>query len=115
MNLPGSYQCSCPYGQVLIDDEHTCGFIDLCEINNGGCSQNCRYTEGKVICSCRKGYEIDEDDTKNCVDLDECEEKNGGCSQICKNAEGSFDCDCFPGYQISNDQFSCKVLFLINL
>lgn len=37
-NLPGSYQCGCPYGQILIDD-HTCGFSDLCDFNNGGCGK----------------------------------------------------------------------------
>lgn len=35
------------------------------------------------MCSCRKGYEVDDDDEKNCVDVDECttddgdENKNG--------------------------------------
>jgi hypothetical protein len=25
------------------------------------------------MCSCRKGYKVDDDDEKNCVDVDECE------------------------------------------
>jgi Calcium-binding EGF domain len=40
LNLPGSYQCDCPYGQVLIEDGHTCGFSDLCDFNNGGCGMH---------------------------------------------------------------------------
>jgi fibulin 1/2 len=37
LNLPGTYQCLCSYGQVLMVDGHTCGFADLCDLNNGGC------------------------------------------------------------------------------
>lgn len=25
------------------------------------------------MCSCRKGYKVDDDDEKNCVDVDECD------------------------------------------
>jgi hypothetical protein len=37
LNLPGTYQCICSYGQILMADGHTCGFADLCDLNNGGC------------------------------------------------------------------------------
>lgn len=37
LNLPGTYQCLCSYGQILMADGHTCGFSDLCDLNNGGC------------------------------------------------------------------------------
>lgn len=40
LNLPGSFQCGCPYGQDLIEDGHTCGFSDLCDFNNGGCGMH---------------------------------------------------------------------------
>lgn len=39
LNLPGTYQCLCPYSQVLMADGHTCGFDDLCDLNNGGCGK----------------------------------------------------------------------------
>ena len=29
------------------------------------------------MCSCRKGYEVDDDDEKNCVDVDECVDDDG--------------------------------------
>lgn len=29
------------------------------------------------MCSCRKGYEIDDEDEKNCVDVDECVDDDG--------------------------------------
>lgn len=29
------------------------------------------------MCSCRKGYEVDDDDDKNCVDVDECVDVDG--------------------------------------
>lgn len=34
--------------------------------------------DNKILCSCRKGYRVDDVDEKNCVDEEECLENNGG-------------------------------------
>ena len=36
--------------------------INECEINSGGCDQNCTNTIGSFICNCVLGYELDEDE-----------------------------------------------------
>ena len=32
-----------------------------CEVNNGGCSQNCTNTPGSYECSCEEGYSLNFD------------------------------------------------------
>ena len=32
-----------------------------CEVNNGGCSQNCNNTLGSYRCSCEEGYSLNFD------------------------------------------------------
>ena len=32
-----------------------------CELNNGGCSQNCNNTLGSYMCSCEEGYSLNFD------------------------------------------------------
>lgn len=41
-------------------------------------AHECDFADNKILCSCRKGYKVDDDDEKNCVDVDECRENNGG-------------------------------------
>lgn len=66
---------SCPFGQILFEDGYTCGFTDLCEINNGGCAHKCDFEENKISCSCHKGYFLHD---RDCHDINECKENNGG-------------------------------------
>lgn len=35
----------------------TCGKNE-CDINNGGCSQNCHDTPGSYFCSCHEGFTL---------------------------------------------------------
>ena len=48
-NSLGGYTCSCENlkGTQLSQDGHSCEEIDLCSINNGGCSHTCHSTIGK--------------------------------------------------------------------
>lgn len=41
-------------------------------------AHECDFVDNKILCSCRKGYKVDDDDEKNCVDVDECKDNNGG-------------------------------------
>ena len=43
------------------DQELSLSDINECENNNGGCDHNCSNLIGSFECSCREGYELDED------------------------------------------------------
>lgn len=40
--------------------------VNSCEANNGGCSHGCSHSSAGPLCSCPRGYELDEDQ-KTCV------------------------------------------------
>lgn len=40
--------------------------VNSCEANNGGCSHGCSHSSTGPLCSCPRGYELDEDQ-KTCV------------------------------------------------
>ena len=40
--------------------------IDECATDNGGCTHTCTNTEGSYVCSCKGGYELDDNDGKGC-------------------------------------------------
>ncbi|XP_033637179.1 very low-density lipoprotein receptor-like [Asterias rubens] len=80
-------------------------FTNECETNNGGCAHTCTDLPNGFYCSCRDGYELQDN---NCVDINECKTIHGICSQRCDNLEGSFKCTCEDGYTLERDRF-CKV------
>lgn len=47
-NTEGGYECSCGNlkGTKLAKNGHSCEEMDLCSINNGGCSHTCLDTIG---------------------------------------------------------------------
>lgn len=49
LNILGGYTCTCENlkGTQLSKDSHSCEEIDLCSINNGGCSHTCHNTIGR--------------------------------------------------------------------
>jgi hypothetical protein len=40
--------------------------VNSCEANNGGCSHGCSHTSTGPLCTCPRGYELDEDQ-KTCI------------------------------------------------
>ncbi|KAJ8931727.1 hypothetical protein NQ314_015325 [Rhamnusium bicolor] len=61
-NIPGSYQCTCPYGFVLDEaNNKTCVDVDECQTNNGNCEFFCRNLNGGFRCDCPEGYIIQKD------------------------------------------------------
>ena len=42
--------------------------IEECDINNGGCEQNCTNTIGSFVCSCSVGYNLTENGI-NCTGM----------------------------------------------
>ncbi|CRK94785.1 CLUMA_CG008279, isoform A [Clunio marinus] len=98
VNTEGGYECSCGSlkGTKLAEDGHSCEEVDLCSINNGGCSHTCLDTIGQVFCSCPEGWKLDTD-WKNCIDIDECQSQDKmkpeqRCNYDCINTIGSFRC-----------------------
>ena len=71
-NTEGSYTCSCPKDLILAADGRSCENLDPCATNNGGCSQLCEFHNNHTVCSCRKGFTIDEHDRTQCNDINEC-------------------------------------------
>lgn len=94
-------------GQFLVNDDHTCEFLNECEVNNGGCSHKCHYKKGVLSCSCPNGFELDNDTAKVCIDQNECLTNNGGCAHHCDNLNGTHVCRCNAGYQLASDKYGC--------
>lgn len=68
---------------------------DSCEINNGGCADQCLPLLDGHLCTCQSaGFRLARDQL-SCVDVDECDLDTDTCnddSQHCINTIGSFYC-----------------------
>ncbi|KAI6658474.1 hypothetical protein LOD99_15274 [Oopsacas minuta] len=92
--------CGCNLGLQMSETCTKCIDINECEIDNGGCQQNCENSIGSYECSCYSGF--DWVDFSQCVDINECQQDNGECEQNCENSIGSYSCSCIPGYALEN-------------
>ena len=99
--------------------------IDECLEGSSDCQQVCINTAGNYSCSCRSGYELDDNDGKSCLgtsavsstfwweilwvflDINECE-RGVDCRQTCDNTNGSYSCGCFPGYSLESNGRDCR-------
>ncbi|XP_068751456.1 low-density lipoprotein receptor-related protein 1-like isoform X2 [Montipora capricornis] len=93
----------CPDGS----DEGIGCRVNLCDADNGGCSQVCSELPEGVQCSCFNGFSLV--DNVSCRDIDECANlSSSSCSQQCFNTRGSFTCKCVEGYKLEYDRRHCK-------
>ncbi len=131
VNLEGGQECACRNGFTLLSDGKNCQGrlqqtnlelhyfnyylsidIDECEASNGGCGHNCTNLEGSYECSCREGYELNED-LLTCSDIDECSTDMASCDHTCVNLPGSFRCECNDGYVLDEDRTSCNGMIIV--
>ncbi|XP_016969024.1 fibrillin-1-like [Drosophila rhopaloa] len=106
-DLPnGTYQCQCPEGYKLSDDQHSC-LVDqhFCSMGKG--FEKCR--PGKCLplkdeigftCECPRGFRSE---GLSCQDVDECADGTHFCSHDCHNNWGGYRCSCPQGLTQIND------------
>lgn len=81
--------------------------LDLCALDNGGCSHNCTIIPGEgFMCSCPLGMELGADN-KTCQIQSFCA-KHLKCSQKCEQEKSSVKCSCYEGWELEADMESCK-------
>lgn len=101
--------CSCYAGYEMLSNG-TCGDIDECAIDNGGCSEICFNKPGSFQCFCPSGYRVGPEGT--CIDRNECLLRNGHgpCQDSCLNVPGSYVCSCqnINGTRLASDKHSCE-------
>ncbi|KAM8770419.1 vitamin K-dependent protein S isoform 1-T1 [Rhynchonycteris naso] len=109
-NTPGSYQCSCKSGFVLLSNEKDCRDVDECFVKPGICGTAvCKNTLGDFECECAEGYRYNPT-SKACEDVDECSENV--CAQLCVNYPGGYSCYCDgkKGFRLAQDQKTCEAV-----
>ena len=80
--------------------------IDECEIDNGGCEQNCENTISYFHCSCGSGYILH--NVTQC-DVNECQDVELMCNGNCENTIGSYYCHCSPGFTQQNESICVDI------
>uniref|UniRef100_A0A2K6DVG1 Fibrillin 3 n=1 Tax=Macaca nemestrina TaxID=9545 RepID=A0A2K6DVG1_MACNE len=71
--------------------------VDECSQVPKWCTFLCKNTKGSFLCSCPRGYLLEEDG-RTCKDLDECTSRQHNCQFLCVNTVGAFSCRCPPGF-----------------
>ncbi|MCL4121105.1 UNVERIFIED_CONTAM: hypothetical protein GTU68_033752, partial [Idotea baltica] len=103
------YEKLCPGGKgfrpnsitVVLEDIDECAEMEnLCE--NGHCSN----TFGSFMCSCNKGYTLNEERSR-CIDVDECADRTRCKNGYCINTIGDFECDCPEGFMLLPNRAEC--------
>ncbi|XP_040151178.1 fibrillin-2-like [Anopheles arabiensis] len=119
-NAFGGYQCTCPAGYELADDDKHCQDVDECAASDdddsgeGGsaCSHECHNTVGSFECRCPDAFHLN-NDRRTCVrdfcqDLYENPNKTR-CSHECVDEVEGFRCHCPDGYLLDEvDQKTCR-------
>jgi len=90
------------------ENQLVCDAMKTKHCDRAGCSQICKENVNGHFCSCKEGYQLD-NDLKTCIDIDECSIP-GKCSQKCTNTKGSYKCFCYPDYFMDPNTKSCKSL-----
>ncbi|XP_004439982.1 PREDICTED: vitamin K-dependent protein S [Ceratotherium simum simum] len=109
-NTPGSYQCSCKSGFVMLSNKKDCKDVDECSMKPSVCGTAvCKNVPGYFECECAEGYSYNPI-SKSCEDVDECSENM--CAQLCVNYPGGYSCYCDgkKGFKLAQDQKSCEAV-----
>ncbi|KAF5923888.1 hypothetical protein HPG69_010316, partial [Diceros bicornis minor] len=109
-NTPGSYQCSCKSGFVMLSNKKDCKDVDECSVKPSVCGTAvCKNVPGYFECECAEGYSYNPI-SKSCEDVDECSENM--CAQLCVNYPGGYSCYCDgkKGFKLAQDQKSCEAV-----
>uniref|UniRef100_A0A3B5M902 EGF-like domain-containing protein n=1 Tax=Xiphophorus couchianus TaxID=32473 RepID=A0A3B5M902_9TELE len=69
------------------------------------CAQECRQEGGAVRCSCREGWELEEDGF-SCRITDLCQPDT--CEHSCVTGQAGVSCRCPSGFRLSEDQRNCS-------
>lgn len=77
----------------------------MCEINNGGCEQLCRSSNGHFFCECFEGYELRADGL-TCERVNICDVAS--CEYECLTLMDNYRCACPDGYMLKRDQHNCE-------
>ncbi|KAM7358333.1 uncharacterized protein ACRADG_003345 isoform 5-T6 [Cochliomyia hominivorax] len=122
INTEGSYECTCPPGYDLADDEKTCVDIDECaivmeeneyEASYKICSHGCENTIGSFKCNCPERYHLSSDQrtcmVDTCNDLQNPELNKTHCAYDCIDlVSGTYQCLCPEGYALTEDGYNCR-------
>ncbi|KAF5913479.1 hypothetical protein HPG69_017097 [Diceros bicornis minor] len=110
MNTFGSYECTCPIGYALREDQKMCKDLDECAEGLHDCESRgmmCKNLIGTFMCICPPGM-TRRPDGEGCVDENECRTKPGICENgRCVNTIGSYRCECNEGFQSSSSGTEC--------
>lgn len=86
--------CLCVYDECNIVPLNgtTCGDVNECEVNNGGCYWACENTAGSYFCKCPAGFTL-APDNKACQDVNECLVSTPcQAGEVCTNTWGGHLC-----------------------
>ncbi|XP_077974871.1 uncharacterized protein LOC120330220 [Styela clava] len=101
-------ECTCKPGFQAKKGEAQCTDVNECLVDNGGCTDQCKNTEGSFQCGCSTDGFFLAPDGFNCTDRS-CAVGNAGCEHNCHlTGEGGYFCTCNKGFRIMGDQHNCS-------
>merc|ERR1712013_671553 len=130
--------CECNDGFKLSKDGFKCDKLHPCEINNGGCSDECKKigetceqvhpcerVEPKNggcaqqcvpkgddrVCACTKHKFVLASNGKDCNEVHMCDREDiKACQHICNKKDGQHECSCEEGFRLQSDGKNCVEL-----